>query len=262
MKKLNSISVFTLLISLTVTLYVSPVLAQAQPEEVNQSEGKDAVINRMPDINRGTAQTIADALGLGDIFNGVLDFFNGIENINDNTLEAKTPDWNTVRTTIQGTDTRAKELSRQLEDRTSDSFHINQDESEQIQRELIQEAVSASTTSTEAQEISVASLLEIEDALKKSGNLSQDSSGTDVTQQILQNMSEQTGINTQLLGLIASQNVQSQQDRSNQINLSLQQARHNSIESTHRRREASVATDLGISAWGSISTPTFLYEKP
>lgn len=254
MKKPNFIFVSILLTSLLIISNSSAVMAQAQPE------GKDIVIDGLPKIDRGKARTFADSLGLGGLFDGVLDFFEGIEKSNDRTFEAKTPDWNTVNETIKGTDTRAKELSRQLEDRATDSFHINQDESEQIQRELIQESISANTTSEEAQEISAASLVEIEDALEKSGDLSEDSAGTDVSQQILQNMSEQTGINTQLLGLIASQNIQSQQDRSHQINLSLQQARHNSIENTRQRREASLASDLGTTAWGSISTPTFLYE--
>ena len=175
---------------------------------------------------------------------------------------SKTPDWNIVKDAIEDNDTRGKELGRQLENRDTDSFSINQDEAEQVQRLLIQDAVSASTTSTEAVEATAASLVELEDALKKSGDLSQDSASTDVSQQILQNLSEQSGINTQLLGTISSQNIQAQKDRANQINLALQQARHLSMESTRRRRESSAASDLGRNAWGVIGTPTFLYEQP
>lgn len=250
------LTIFSILISCClVTLIQSNVLAQNKPE------GKE-LVKGLPKIDRTKAESIADKLGLGNIFSSVLDFFEGIKHSNDLTLEAQTPDWNVVKGTIEATDTRAKELSRQLEDRTTDSFNINQDESEQVQRELIQASISTSTTSIEAQEILAASLVEIENTLKKSGDLSQDSAKTDVSQQILQNLSEQTGINSQLLGTISAQNIQAQQDRSNQISLALQQARHNSIETTRFRREASVATDLGSTAWGAISTPTFLYEEP
>ena len=227
-----------------------------------QPNGKDIVIDDLPIVDRSIAESIADALGLGDIFQDVLDFLSGIENTNDKILETKTPDWNIVKDAIEDNDTRGKELGRQLENRDTDSFSINRDEAEQVQRLLIQDAVSASTTSTEAIEATAASLVELENALKKSGDLSQDSASTDVSQQILQNLSEQSGINTQLLGTISSQNIQAQKDRANQINLALQQARHLSMESTRRRRESSAASDLGRNAWGVIGTPTFLYEQP
>ncbi|MEN9565122.1 MAG: hypothetical protein RLZZ69_318 [Cyanobacteriota bacterium] len=231
------------------------------PSAIAQSDGKDIVIKGLPKINRSTAQFIADQLGLGNIFSGVLDFFAGIEKANDRTLDVQTPDWNDVKDTIDANDTRAKELGRQIEDRTTDSWHINQDESEEVQRTLIQDAISTSTTSTKAQETAAATLVEIEAVLQKSGALSKDSAETDVSQQILQNMSEQTGINTQLLGVIASQNVQSQKDRALSVSLQIQAARQNSIANTRARREASVANDLGISAWGAVSTPIFLYEE-
>jgi hypothetical protein len=231
------------------------------PSAIAQSDGKDIVIKGLPKINRSAAQFIADQLGLGNIFSGVLDFFAGIEKANDRTLDVQTPDWNVVKDTIDANDTRAKELGRQIEDRTTDSWHINQDESEQVQRTLIQAAISTSTTSTKAQETAAGTLVEIEAVLQKSGALSKDSAETDVSQQILQNMSEQTGINTQLLGVIASQNVQSQKDRALSVSLQIQAARQNSIANTRARREASVITDLGISAWGAVSTPIFLYEE-
>ena len=227
-----------------------------------QPNGKDIAIDDLPTVDRNIAQSIADKLGLGDIFQGVLDFLSGIENTNDKILETKTPDWNIVKDAIEDNDTRGKELGRQLENRESDSFSINRDEAEQVQRLLIQDSVSASTTSTEAIEATAASLVELENALKKSGDLSRDSASTDVSQQILQNLSEQTGINSQLLGTISSQNIQAQQDRANQINLALQQARHLSMDSTRRRRESLAASDLGRNAWGVIGTPTFLYEEP
>ena len=227
-----------------------------------QPNGKDIAIDDLPTVDRSIAESIADALGLGDIFQDVLDFLSGIENTNDKILETKTPDWNIVKDAIEDNDTRGKELGRQLENRDTDSFSINRDEAEQVQRLLIQDAVSASTTSTEAIEATAASLVELEDALKKSGDLSQDSASTDVSQQILQNLSEQSGINTQLLGTISSQNIQAQKDRANQINLALQQARHLSMDSTRRRRESLTASDLGRNAWGVIGTPTFLYEQP
>ena len=44
--------------------------------------------------------------------------------------------------------------------------------------------------------------------------------------------------------------------------LGVQQAKHNAAETARRQRDASVANDLGITAWGAISTPLFLYEEP
>lgn len=249
--------IVNLLVLGTIALTPTSAIASAQPNS------RDVVEDNLPELNRDLAKDIADFWGLGGLFDGVLDFFEAIEETNELSLEVRSPDWNTIRDTIEGTDTRAKELGRQLEDRTSDSYHIERDESEQIQRELIQDSISTTTTSKDAREALAASLVEIEAALKKSGELSKDSADTDVSQQILQNLSEQSGINTQLLGTISAQNIQAQKDRSNQINLALQQARHNAIATTRARRQASIANDLGISAWGTISTPTFLYvEKP
>lgn len=230
--------------------------------ETQQRDGKDIVGDLLPTFDRSSAENLADSLGLGNVFRGVVDFLDGIEDVNDRILAIKTPDWNTVKNAITQNDTRAKELGRQLESRESDSYSINQDEAEQVQRELIQDSVSVGTTSQQAMEATAASLVEIEDALKKSGSLSQNSARTDVSQQILQNLSEQSGINTQLLGQISSQNIQAQKDRASQINLALQQARHLSMESTRRRRDSADATRMGTTAWGIVGAPTFLYEPP
>jgi hypothetical protein len=249
-------------LTLVSALIISLVLTSAQISLASvQPDGKDVVLEQLPRQNRSLAKSIADALGLGSIFDEVLSFLDAITKTNDKIFEARSPDWETINNTINGIDTQAKELSRQLENRTTDSYSINQDESEQIQRELIQEAVATTTTSQEAQKTLAASLVQIEDALKKSGDLSQNSARTDVSQQILQNISEQSGINTQLLGTIAAQNVQAQKDRANQIMLEVQQAQHNAGESTRRRREAAIANDLGITAWGTVATPLFLYEE-
>ncbi len=249
------LTIFLLLVSCLVTSAAKVSYASTKPS------GKDVVLDQLPEYDRNVAEDIANFLGLGDLFGGVLDFLESMEKTNDKILEARTPDWETIENTIEGTQTKSKELERQLEDRVSDSYHANQAEAEQIQRELIQEAVVTNTTSADAQKIMAASLIDIEDAAKKSGNLSEDSAGRDVSQQILQNISEQAGINTQLLSTIASQNVQSQKDRANQIVLGIQQAKHNAAETARRQREASVATDMGITAWGAISTPLFLYEE-
>lgn len=250
------LNILTILLSSCFVSIQLTALASTQPN------GKDIAIDDLPKVDRNGAESIANRLGLGSVFRGFLDFLEGIENTNDKILEAKTPDWNIVKDVIKNNDTRGKELGRQLENRETDSFSINQDEAELVQRSLIQDSVSTSTTSQEAQEVTAASLVEIENTLKKSGDLSQDSAGTDVSQQILQNLSEQSGINTQLLGKISSQNIQAQKDRANQINLALQQARHLSMESTSRRRDSLAASDLGRNAWGVIGTPTFLYEQP
>lgn len=166
--------IFSLFTLSAIALTPLTVRASAQPN------GRDVVEDNLPELNRNFAQNIAERLGLGGLFDGVLDFFEAIEDTNNLSLEVRSPDWNTIRDTINGTDTRAKELGRQLEARTSDSYHINQDESEQIQRELIQDSISRTTTSEDAREALAASLVEIEDALKKSGDLSEDSAVTDV----------------------------------------------------------------------------------
>ena len=155
-----------------------------------QPNGKDIAIDDLPTVDRSIAETIADALGLGDIFQGVLDFLEGIENTNDKILEVKTPDWNIVKDAIEDNDTRGKELGRQLENRDTDSFSINRDEAEQVQRLLIQDAVSTSTTSTEAVEATAASLVELEDALK---NISLSNNARDEVDRLLAECNELTG---------------------------------------------------------------------
>ena len=52
-----------------------------------QRNGKDIALDDLPIVDRSIAETIADALDLGDIFQGVLDFLEGIENTNDKILD-------------------------------------------------------------------------------------------------------------------------------------------------------------------------------
>ncbi|MEL6439155.1 MAG: hypothetical protein AAFQ80_07895 [Cyanobacteria bacterium J06621_8] len=239
-----------------------PLLIQLEARAKTQADGKEIVIDNLPSNDRGVAETIADSLGLGGVFREVVKYLDILDDINNRTLQSNIPDWKTVEEVITNNDTAAKGLSRQLERRDSNSHSINRDEADQIQRELIGDAISNSTTSASAQEISAASLIEVEQVLRKSGNLSQDSADTDVSQQILQNMSEQMGINSQMLGMLSNQGIQAQGDRANQINLALQQSRYLSMEATGRRREKRAISDLGRTAWGIVGTPMFLYEEP
>lgn len=256
MKSQKFIIVQTSLSCCLIFVLPSVAFADVQPKD------KDIVVENLPVIERVSAQNIADRLGLGNVFQSVFDFISGIKTTNDLILEAKTPDWDTVKGVLENVDTRGKELARQLENRDSDSFNISRDAAEQVQRSLIQDAVSTSTTSTKAIQTTAASLIELEDALIKSVDLAIESNATDVSQQILQNLSQQSGINTQVLGRISSQNVQAQKDRANQINLALQQARYLSKDSTRRRRESLSNSNLAINAWGAVGTPLFLYEQP
>ena len=214
-----------------------------------------------PKFDRQTVNKIADKLGLSALFNDVFGFLDSIKGSVNSVLETISPDWQTIKETIGITNTKSKEINRQLEDVDNDSYLINYDETEQLQRELISEAIAATTTGKQAQGTIATSLIEIERAMERSGDLAQDSARIDVSHQILQNISEQSGINTQLLGAIAVQNTQAQKDRALQINLALQQARHEAIQTTKERREATIANNLGISAWGAVSTPLFLYEE-
>ena len=222
---------------------------------------KQVIRDKLPKFDRQTVNQIAKKVGLSALLNDVFGFLDSIKGSVDSILETISPDWQTIEEVIGITNTESKEINRQLEDVDNDSYLINYDETEQLQRELISEAIAATTTGERAQATIATSLIEIEGAMERSGDLAQDSARIDVSHQILQNISEQSGINTQLLGAIAVQNTQAQKDRALQINLALQQARHEAIQTTKERREATIANNLGISAWGAVSTPLFLYEE-
>ena len=224
---------------------------------------KDLVSDKFSDISKDVVGSIKDQFKnqFNSLFGGVAGLFKGAEDVNEQILDAPPPDWDTVKVAVESANTAGKQLGQQLENRSSDSYHGVRDESESLQRELIAESVARSTTSLEAQKDTVETIARVEGILERSGDLSQNSAATDVSQQILQNISEQNGINTQLLGVISSQNIQAQRDRSNQINLALQSARHASIGNNRARREAILAGEYGSSAWGVIGAPIFLYEE-
>ncbi|MGL5075751.1 MAG: hypothetical protein ACRDBG_07900, partial [Waterburya sp.] len=72
-------------ITLVSALIVSLVLTSAQISLASvQPDGKDVVLEQLPRQNRSLAKSIADALGLGSIFDEVLSFLDAITKTNDN----------------------------------------------------------------------------------------------------------------------------------------------------------------------------------
>lgn len=225
----------------------------------SQADIKNLVENRFDSIGDNIIDEVKS--GFGSIFNDVIGFFKGLEDLNQDIIGVIPPDWGIVRETVESNSTVVKDLAQHLENRASDSFHSIQDEAEQIQRELIADTISESTTSIEAQKATAEVVAQIEGILERSGELSEDSAKTDVSQQILQNISEQNGITTQLLGIISSQNIQFQRDRASQTNLLLQSSRALAIANNRQRIEAMSASEYGLVGLSSVATPIFLYEE-
>jgi hypothetical protein len=171
------------------------------------------------------------------------------------------PDLKTIIESGEAAKGPGAEVAKGLENQSKGSYAIEQDHIQKVTRDLIQQSTEESTTSEDAQIRTRKLLVQTEDNVKSSADLGQESSESDVSQQILQNLSQQESVNAQLLGTLIVQNNEAKIDRSNQILLDLQQAEHNQVESIARRREKSGISAESQQGWGSLTNPVYIYTE-
>lgn len=221
------------------TLHPTPVVA-------NTASGSSIVESETPETNP-ILMTILEILGLDDVFRDL--------------VENWTPNIEVITEAIEtGEETSAEAQSKIFENKPYGSSAISNDVIEQATRGAIANSINATTTSAAARSASQELIVGASSAIQNTKSLATNSATSDVSQQILQNLSEQASINGELLGTIAIQNAQAQNDRANQIMLDLQQAKHAAGENALKRRQNALATNRASQGWVMLNSPIYIYD--
>ncbi len=122
-------------------------------------------------------------------------------------------------------------------------------------REVLVETVSSTTLNESAQTNLKQTAVRVQRSVDESVGLGEDSQSRDVTQQILQNLSQQEAISATRQGIIVQQNQQAQVDRAISNMLNAQQAEELAGINAAKRREDIGTTNLTVRQWGLIRLP-------
>ena len=216
--------------------------------------------------NKALEQTntiLNDLLGgvFGDIIGEIKGAINQVKDYINDFLSFEIPDFKGVVDVVfnELPQTSSNETANDIEG-TTESYSVKKDTIQKVTRALIEESISNSTTGETGQRKLKEITANVANSLEASKNLSEDSQNSDVTQQILQNMSQQATETNGLLGTLALQNSQNQIDNANQIMLEIQQAEILAGQATKARRETSAFVNQTGMLRGVLSRP-ILYEK-
>ncbi len=147
------------------------------------------------------------------------------------------------------------ELAGTLENRPPDSYSILEDVADKTEQDLAIQIANDTTLSQEAQTNSINLAQAVEANVAENVQLGEESQNLDVSQQILQNLSQQTALNAQTQGIIIQQNQHSQLNQALTNLLNAQQAEELSESNTAQRREKEAAGKASIAQAGLLFLP-------
>ena len=215
-----------------------------------EMKDKDTILN---DILDSVGQIVPN--NLPDEITGIIE---GLKGIIDDFVSSEIPDVGKIIEIVLNSESEealpSKKQSENLEG-NPDSYSIAESESDAIVREILVETVKASTFDEAAQKKLKETVMFVETNVDESIDLGQNSQNRDVTQQILQNISQQEAISATTQGIIAQQNQQAQIDRAINNMLNAQQAEELSAMNDTKRREELGTTNLTVRQWGLIRLP-------
>lgn len=188
---------------------------------------------------------------LGNIINGALGQY-GV------------PDLETVTTEVEETATSQEEgaaLSEILENRQpgQGSHAIRTDLAKQASRETALEITSAATLSQTAQQDMAQRAQITQEETEQNVQLGEESQSLDVTQQIMQNLSQQTALNSRVNERVLQEAQQARVDRAIANAIHAQQARELSVITTTDRRQHIAAGNAANQQTGLLSLPGGYY---
>lgn len=140
--------------------------------------------------------------------------------------------------------------STKLENGLPNSYAIRQDLANQSERVGAIKVAQTKTLAKAAQERSKATLEQSANSAGESTRMAADSQGTDTSQQILQNISQQLANNTTIADLQLREASQARQDRALGLTLSAQVAQELNAANT-RERQSAIATGNTTAAQGA-----------
>ena len=223
---------------------------------VEQPENKGNILDEIARDLEDSADKV-----IGGIFDSDIgDFFGGLENIVGDFVSSKIPDISKIIELIFSSGAEgvaelpSKEQSEILEG-SPESYPISETEADAVVREVLVKTVESSTLSEEGQTKLKETAVFVQETVESSVNLGEDSQNRDVTQQILQNLSQQEAISATRQGVIVQQNQQAQVDRAISNILNAQQAEELNAINTAKRREEIGTANLTVRQWGMLRLP-------
>ncbi|MBD2603814.1 hypothetical protein H6G81_04520 [Scytonema hofmannii FACHB-248] len=189
------------------------------------------------------------------------DVFGSLNNLLSSTLGAvKVPVLNQVSDNIMKSSTANNEgtkLSETLENKIGGegSYAIKDDFNKQAERATAIGVANGATLSTQAQERSAQQLLAAQTATHNSNQLSEDSKNQDVTQRIMQNISQQTALNAQTNEMLIQEAQQARTDRAVNNVLTAQAAKEIAAINTSSRRADAASGNAASQQAGMLMLP-------
>lgn len=189
------------------------------------------------------------------------DIFGSLNNLLSSALGAvKVPVLNQVSDNIMKSSTANNEgtkLSETLENKIGGegSYAIKDDFNKQAERAAAIGVANGATLSTQAQERSAQQLLAAQTATHNSNQLSEDSKNQDVTQRIMQNISQQTALNTQTNEMLIQEAQQARTDRAVNNVLTAQAAKEIAAINTSSRRADAASGNAASQQAGMLMLP-------
>jgi hypothetical protein len=169
--------------------------------------------------------------------------------------------FSTIESTEVADNTPSKLATKILTNKPTGSYAISEDEAEAELRKAATEAIETATLGTEAQEKMKDTVKKTELNVKESVQLAESAQNTDVTQHILQKMSQQEALAAVREGIFIRQNQQAQIDRAIENTLAKEQLRKLAeADSKEKTREANLGNHLTISS-GLVSLPGLVDTK-
>lgn len=225
-----------------------------------QPNNDNAIRNKIDDELERIVDNIIDK-----VFNSFPDsiqgFLGGLTDTVNDFVSTKIPDISKIidivfnsKLSEEEADLPSRQQSKTLEG-TPNSYAISKSEADAVVREILVETVESTTFNQTAQTNLKQTAVKVQRSVDESVNLGQDSQSRDVTQQILQNLSQQEAISAIRQGIIVQQNQQAQVDRAISNMLNAQQVEELAGINAAKRREDIGTTNLTVRQWGLIRLP-------
>lgn len=233
----------------------STEIAQMETKAANQTTGS-SFFAPIENVVQSVNNFIDDVTGF--VQN---DVFGSLNNLLSSTLGAvKVPILNQVSDNIMKSSTANNEgtkLSETLENKIGGegSYAIKDDFNKQAERATAIGVANGATLSTQAQERSAQQLLAAQTATNNSNQLSEDSKNQDVTQRIMQNISQQTALNTQTNEMLIQEAQQARTDRAVNNVLTAQAAKEIAAINTSSRRADAASGNAASQQAGMLMLP-------
>ena len=225
-----------------------------------QSTDDNAIYDKIDRELNSTVNNVIDNI-FGDLFGGLNDFLGGLEDTVGDFVNSKIPDIGKIIDIIFNsevgeaeTDLPSRQQSETLEGNPN-GYAISESETDAVVREVLVETVNSTTLNESAQSNLKQTAVQVQKSVSESVDLGQDSQNRDVTQQILQNLSQQKAISATRQGIIVQQNQQAQVDRAISNMLNAQQAEELAGINAAKRREDIGTANLTVRQWGLIRLP-------